>query len=91
MKKLWGALFHDPVDICILGYKDHPSIILILEKVSVLNLFTFLEITKPILKDEFWKRILKRLVRLETPSQKFQNSPLTLVTFHLKKYEISKW
>ena len=46
MKKLWGALFHDPVDICILGYKDHPSIILILEKVSVLNLFTFLEITK---------------------------------------------
>ena len=55
MKKLWGALFHDPVDICILGYKDHPNIILILEKVSVLNLFTFLEITKT----NFERRILK--------------------------------
>ena len=37
---------HDPVDICVLKYRDHSSIILFWEDVSFVNPFTFSEITE---------------------------------------------
>ena len=40
---------------------------------------------KPILKDKFWNWVLKKLVCWEIFQQKFQNSPLTLLTRHFKQ------